>query len=109
MVEASINGLLPEVSYNPPISDVKGQKLIECVLTRNRKQYLSKAYMEERVNELSAKEVDKLFSKYETWLLGQMVQSLGKSIIRMYSMSVCGALGMSDQGGLSEDLESDPS
>ena len=54
MAEASINDLLPEVSYNPPESDMKRQKLIECVLTGNSKQYLGKVYTEEQVNKLSA-------------------------------------------------------
>ena len=52
--------------------------------------------------------MDKLFSNYEAKLSGQMVRSLGKSIIKMYSMEACAVVGMSNQGALSEDLESDP-
>ena len=37
-----------------------------------------------------------------------MVKSLGKSIINMYLMGACAALGISDQDALSEDLEDDP-
>ena len=37
-----------------------------------------------------------------------MVESLGKSIIKMYSMGACADLGMSNQNALSEDLESNP-
>ena len=37
-----------------------------------------------------------------------MVKLLGKSIINMYSMGACAALGISNQDALSEDLESDP-
>ena len=37
-----------------------------------------------------------------------MVKSLGKSIIDMYSMGACAALGISNQDALSEDLENDP-
>ena len=37
-----------------------------------------------------------------------MVKSLGKLIIKMYSMGACTILGMSNQNTLSEDLESDP-
>ena len=37
-----------------------------------------------------------------------MVKSLGKSIINMYSMGACVALGIINQDVLSEDLESDP-
>ena len=52
--------------------------------------------------------MDKLFNNYESKLSGQMVKSLGKSIINMYSMGVCAALGISNQDALSENLESDP-
>ena len=37
-----------------------------------------------------------------------MVKSLGKSIINMYSMEACAALGISNQDALSEDLENNP-
>ena len=37
-----------------------------------------------------------------------MVKSLGCSIINMYSMGACAALGISNQDALSEDLENDP-
>ena len=108
MVKASISDLLPEVPYDPPKSDVKWQKLIECVLTGNSKQYLEKAYTEEQVNKLSREEVDKLFSNYEVKLSGQMVKSLSKSIIKMYWMGACAVLKMTNQDAQSKDLESDP-
>ena len=38
-----------------------------------------------------------------------MVQSLGKSVINMYSMGACSALGITNQEALSEDLEKNPS
>ena len=37
-----------------------------------------------------------------------MVKSLGCSIINMYSMGACAALGISNQDALSEDLGNDP-
>ena len=52
--------------------------------------------------------MDELFSNYELKLSGQMVRSLGKSIIKMNSMGACAVLGMTNQDALSEDLESDP-
>ena len=52
--------------------------------------------------------MDKLFNIYEAKLSGQMVKSLGKSIIKMYSMGACVVLGMTNQDALSKDLESDP-
>ena len=36
------------------------------------------------------------------------MRSLGRSIINIYSMGACAALGTSDQDALSEDLENDP-
>ena len=105
MAEEIINELLPEVSYDTPELDKKQQKLIECVLTGNSKQYLGKAYTREQVNKLSAEKVDKL---YDTKLSGQMVKSLSKLIIRIYSMGTCAILRMTNQDSLSNDLESDP-
>ena len=60
------------------------------------------------INKLSAEEVDKFFSDYGAKLSGQIVKSLGKSIINMYSMGACAVLGMTNQDALSKDLESDP-
>ena len=37
-----------------------------------------------------------------------MVKSLGKSIINVYSMGACAALGINNQEALSKDLENDP-
>ena len=48
------------------------------------------------------------FNNYQAKLSGQMAKSLGKSIINMYSMGACAALGISNQDALSEDLENDP-
>ena len=101
MVEENIDNLISDT----PKSDSKRQKLLECILTGNSKLYLGKVYTEEQVNELSDEEVDKLFNNYEAKLSGQMVKSLGKSIINMYSMGACSTLGISNQDALSEDLE----
>ena len=45
------------------------------------------------------------FLTNEAKLSGQMVQSLGKSIINMYSVGACAALGITNQCALSEDLK----
>ena len=94
--------------YESPQSDTKQQKLLECILTGNSKLYLGKVYTEEKVKKLDAQEVEKLFNNYEAKLSGQMVKSLGCSIISMYSMGACAVLGISNQDALSEDLENDP-
>ena len=52
--------------------------------------------------------MEKLFNNYEAKLSGQMVKLLGHSIINMYSMGACSALGITNQDALSEDLENNP-
>ena len=74
----------------------------------NSKLYLGKVYTEEKIKELNEEEVEKLFNNYEAKLLGQMVKSLGCSIINMYSMGACSVLRITNQDALSEDLENDP-
>ena len=100
--------LIGNLGYETPQSDTKCQKLLECILTGNSKLYLGKVYTEEQLAKLSEEEVEKLFNNYEAKLSGQMVKSLGKSIINMYSMGACSALGIRNQEALSEDLENNP-
>ena len=108
MADETLENLISGVSYENPQSDSKKQKLLECVLTGNSKMYLGKTYTEEQINKLNPEEVDKLFGNYEAKLSGQMAKSLGKSLIKMYSMGACAALGMSNQDALCDDLETDP-
>ena len=100
--------LIGNLGYETPQSDTKRQKLLKCVLTGNSKLYLGKVYKEEQLAKLGEEEVEKLFNNYEAKLSGQMVKSLGRSIINMYSMGACSALGITNQEALSEDLENDP-
>ena len=100
--------LIGNLGYEAPQLDTKRQKLLECILTGNSKLYLGKVYTEEQLAKLSEEEVEKLFNNYEAKLSGQMVKSLGKSIINMYSMGACSALGIRNQEALSENLENDP-
>ena len=97
--------LISNLGYRAPQSDTKCQKLLECVLTRNGKLYLGKVYTEEKIEELNEEEVEKFFNNYEAKLSGQMMKSLGHSVINMYSMGACSALGITNQDALSEDIE----
>ena len=103
-----VEELIDNLGYETPQSDTKRQKLLECVLTGNSKLYLGKVYTEEQLAKLSEEEEEKLFNNYEAKLSGQMVRSLGCSVINMYSMGACSALGIRNQEALSEDLENDP-
>ena len=89
--------LISNLGYETPQSDTKRQKLLECVVTGNSKLYLGKVYTEEQLAKLSEEEVEKLFNNYEAKLSGQIVKSLGKLIINMYSMGACAALGITNQ------------
>ena len=99
--------LIDNLGYDAQ-SDTKCQKLLECILTENSKLYLGKAYTKDQLAKLNNEEVEKLFNNYKAKLSGQMVHLLGRSIINMYSMGVCAALGITNQDALSEDLENDP-
>ena len=100
--------LIGNLGYGAPQSDTKCQKLLKCILAGNSKIYLGKIYTEEKIKELNEEEVEKLFDNYEAKLSGQMVCLLGHSIINMYSMGACSALGITNQDALSEDLENNP-
>ena len=100
--------LVGNLGYETPQSDKKHKKLLECVLARNSKLYLGKVYTEEQLARLSKEEVEELFNNYEAKLSGQMVHSLGCSIINMYSMGACSVPGITNQDALSKDLENDP-
>ena len=100
--------LIGNLDYGALQSDTKRQKLLECVLTRNSKLYLGKIYTEEQLAKLNEEEVERPFNNYEAKLSGQMVKSLGKSIINMYSMGACSVIAIRNQEALSEDLENDP-
>ena len=78
--------LIGNLGYKTSQSDTKHQKLLECVLTVNSKLYLGKVYTEEQLKILFEEEVEKLFNYYKAKLSGQVVKSLAKSIINMYSM-----------------------
>ena len=100
--------LISNLGYETPQSDTKHQKLLKCVLSGHSKLYLGKVYTEEQLTKLNEEEVEKLFNNYEAKLLGKMVKSLGHSVINMFSMGACSALGIRNQEALSEDLENDP-
>ena len=111
MAEEFISNLGYETPQSPPggaLLNTKRQKLLECVLTGNSKLYLGQVYTEDQLAKLNAEEVEKLINDYEAKLSGQMVHLLGCSIINMYSMGACAALGITNQDALSEDLENDP-
>ena len=92
---------MAEEIFSGPQSDTKHQKLLKCMLTGNSKLYLGKVYTEDQLAKLSKEEVEKLFNNYEAKLLGQMVRFLGCSVINMYSMGACAALGISNKDALS--------
>ena len=112
MVDKSIDMLISE-GYDipgefPKSDDSKKQKLLECIHMGNSKQYLGKIYTEDQINKLSPQETERLFGMYEAKLSGQMVKSLGKSIIHMYLMGAWAMLGINNQDELSNDLGNDP-
>ena len=100
--------LIGNLGYGALQSDTKHKKLFECILTGNSKLYLGKVHTEEQLAKLNEEEVEKRFNNYEAKPSGQMVMSLGKSIINMYSVGACAALGITNEEALSEALENFP-
>ena len=93
--------LISNLGYESLQSDTKCHKPLECVLTGNSKLYLGKVYTEDQLAKLSEEEVEKLFNNYEAKLSGQMVHSLGCSIIKyVFDGSLCSA--RNNQSGCSE-------
>ena len=86
----------------------KRERLVACVLSGNSKQYLGKEYIEQQTNEMDCTNVNTLLNKYESVLSAQMTNSLGKSVINLYSNIACSVLGVGNQQDLSDDLEFDP-
>ena len=82
----------------------KRDRLITCVLSGKSKQYLGKEYTEQQINEMDSNNVN----RYESVLRAQMIKSLGKSVVNLYSNVVCSALGVGNQQDLSNDSECDP-
>ena len=85
-VKSSSNAFSPEIA--------------SCILARFTQKISSQ--------NLAKKQWKNFFNNYEAKLSGQMVKSLGHSIINMHSVGVCSALGITNQEALSEDLENDP-
>ena len=50
--------LIGNLGYDPPQSNTKRQKLLECILTGNSKLYLGKVYTEEQIAKLGEEEVE---------------------------------------------------
>ena len=67
-------------SYESSQSDIKRQKLLECVLTRNSKLYLGKVYTEDQLAKLSEEEVENFLiimklSSHPRWCIRWGAQS----------------------------------
>ena len=75
---------------------------------RQIKTYLGEEYTEQQINEMDCNNVNTLLNKYESVSSAQMTNSLGKSVINLYSNVACSLLGVGNEQGLSDDLECDP-
>ena len=86
----------------------KRETLVACVLSGNSKMYLGKEYTEQQINEMEYNSINTLLNRYESVLSSQIIKSLFKSIINLYSNLACSVLGVGNQQDLSTDLECDP-
>ena len=86
----------------------KRERLLACILSGNSKMYLGKEYTEQKINEMDYNSINTLLNRNESVLSSQMIKSLGKSVINLYSNLACSLLGVGNQQELSTDLECDP-
>ena len=86
----------------------KRERLVAGILSGDSKMYLGKEYTEEQINEMDCTNVNTLLNRYKSVLSAQMTESLGKSIISLYSNVACSVLGVGNQQQLSTNLECDP-
>ena len=57
---------------------------------------------------MGCNDINTLINRYESVLSAQMIKSLGKSVINLYSNIACSVLGVDKQQELSTDQESNP-
>ena len=100
--------LIGNLGYGAPQSDTSIKNSSNAFSLEIANYILERFTQKKRLKKVNEEEVEKLFNNYEAKLSGQMVKSLGRSIINMYSMGACSALGITNQDALSEDLENDP-
>ena len=100
--------LIGNLGYDLLQLDTKHQKLLKCILTGNSKLYLERFPQKISSPNLAKKKWKNSLIIIKLSFQARWCNSLACSIINMYSMGVCKALGISDQDVLSEDLENDP-
>ena len=98
--------LIPNLGYGTP--QTQSPKNSSNAFSLETANYIWARFTQKKRSKNLTKRSGKTFNNYEAKLSGQMVKSLGKSIINMYSMGACSALGITNQDALSEDLENDP-
>ena len=72
--------LIGNLGYETLQSDTKHQNSLNAFLPKIARCILAR-FTQDQLAKLSEEEVEKLFNNYEAKLSGQMVKSLGKSII----------------------------
>ena len=111
MVDSTIDDLLKKNNdidvNNNNNNDIK-DRLLQIVLTGESKKYLDKNYTEEQIEKFNDEKLIKLNEIYEKRLSKQMVKSLGKSVINIYSKMTCSLLKINNSDNLSDNIEDDP-
>ena len=86
----------------------KREKLLTIVVAGKSKAFLGVDIAPDQVQALSPEEINTYFFRYERVLGSKMVNSLGKTIIKMYSKVMSHFVGVDSEDDLSHDLHQDP-
>ena len=86
----------------------KKERLYALAVSGKTKQYLGVEITWEQVQTMSPEDINKYYRRYESKLGSKMVQSLGHTLINLYSKAVSNVASIDSQQELKYDLEQDP-
>lgn len=87
---------------------VKKERLYSLAVSGKTKQYLGTEMTWDQVQSMSPENIDKYYNRYESKLGSKMIQSLGHTLINLYSKAVSNFVDIDSQQDLRYDLEQDP-
>lgn len=86
----------------------KRESILRIVSSGKSKMYFGTEISIEQINQLSCQDILVLHHRYENIVAGQMVKSLGYSLINMYTKVVSSIVSLDSEEELTEDLRRDP-
>ena len=93
---------------NNTIVTPERQKIIECIVRGDSKEYFSELYTVDDIRAMSDEKIKYLFSLYRAIQIKHMGSALSNSVIYMGSKCICTVLGLKKVSQLTDELQSNP-